>query len=116
MYYIRICGEGDIINESGEARFIENQFWSFDIPGGTITSTKFDPSDLIFPGAGLYDGILILNRGFPNCTDTALVQVDIYPEVVADFDFEYDTCKTSPVEFTNLSYSDAEPNALRELK
>ncbi len=116
LYYIRICGDGEIINESRETRFIENQFWSFDIPGSTITSTKFDPSDLVFPGAGLYDGILILNRGFPNCTDTALIQVDIYPEVVADFDFEYDTCKTSPVEFTNLSYSDAGPNALRELK
>ncbi len=116
LYYIRICGDGEIINESREQRFIENQFWSFDIPGSTISSTKFDPSDLVFPGAGLYDGLLILNRGFPNCTDTALVQVEIFPEVVADFDFDYDTCKTSPVEFTNLSYSDAGPNALRELK
>ena len=57
-----------------------------------------------------------MNRGFPNCTDTALVQVEIFPEVVADFDFDYDTCGINPVEFTNLSFSDAGPNALRELR
>jgi len=116
LYYIRICGDGEIINESSEARFIENQFWSFDIPGESITSVKFDPDDLVFPGAGTYDGFLILNRGFPNCTDTALVQVEIFPEVVADFDFEYDTCGINPVDFTNLSFSDAGPDALRELR
>ena len=115
LYYIRICGEGDIINESREERFIENQFWSFDIPGGMTTSTKFHPDDLDFPGEGIYDGLLILNRGFPNCTDTALVQVEVFPEVYADFEFDYDTCQASPVNFTNLSYSDAGPNALREL-
>ncbi len=116
LYYIKICGDGDIINESRERRFIENQYWTFDVPGGPITSNLFNPSDLVFPGEGLYDGLLILNRGFPNCTDTALVQVDIFPKVVADFEFEFDTCGTSPVEFTNLSFSDAGPNALRELK
>ena len=117
LYYIRICGEGDIINESTERRFIEDQFWSFDLPGGQkTTSSKWDPDDLVFPGAGLYDGLLVLNPGFENCTDTALVQVEVFPEVVADFEFEYDTCQAGPVNFTNLSYSDAGPNALKELE
>jgi len=115
LYYIKICGEGDIINESSEQRFIDDQFWSFDIPGGQTTSSKWDPDDLVFPETGLYEGILVLNPGFTNCTDTALVQVEIFPEVVADFEFDYDTCQASPVNFTNLSYSDAGPDALEEL-
>jgi len=115
VYYIRFCGDGEIINESGERNFIEDQFWSFDVPGGQTTSTRWDPDDLEFPGVGLYDGILVLNPGFVNCTDTALVQVEIFPEVVADFEFDYDTCQAGPVSFTNLSFSDAGPDALEEL-
>ncbi len=117
LFYIRICGDGTIINESTNQTYINEVEWNFDLPGGQKTiSSKFDPDDLEFPGEGPYDGILVLNPGLPQCTDTGWVQVEIYPEIVADFEFEYDTCVGGPVEFTNTSYSLAGPDAIIELK
>lgn len=116
VFYIKICGNDNIINESFPDNFIDEVYWEFDIPGGKTSSTKFDPDDLNFPGEGPYDGFLTLNPNSPQCTRTGLVQIQIFPELVADFDFEYDTCVAGPVEFTNLSYSDAGPEALSELR
>ncbi|MEM6318134.1 MAG: PKD domain-containing protein [Bacteroidota bacterium] len=116
LFFIRICGDDKIINESRNRSLIESVYWEFDIPGGKTTSTKFDPDDLFFPGEGPYDGKLVLNPGFPQCTDSGWVQVEIFPEIVADFEFDYDTCDAGPVEFTNLSFTKAGPEALIELK
>ena len=117
LFFVRICGDGSLINESTNQSFIDNVYWEFDLPGGqTTTSTEFDPIDLEFPGEGTYDGFLVLNPGFPQCTDTGLVQVQIFPEIVADFEFEYDTCVAGPVAFTNTSFSLAGPESIIELK
>ncbi|MEM1119023.1 MAG: PKD domain-containing protein [Bacteroidota bacterium] len=116
LFYIRICGDDQIVNESTNFSYIEDVYWEFDIPGGKTTSTRFNPDDLNFPGEGPYDGKLVLNPDFPQCTATGLVQVEIYPEIVADYEFDFDTCQAGPVEFTNLSYSEAGPDALVELR
>ncbi len=116
LFFVRICGDGTIINESTNQSFIDNVKWEFDLPGGqTTSSTKFDPDDLDFPGEGPFDGILVLNPGFPQCTDTGLIQVQIFPEIVADFEFDFDTCVAGPVAFTNKSFSLAGPGSIIEL-
>jgi len=116
LFFIRICGDDVIINESTNQSYIEDVYWEFDIPGGITSSTKFDPDDLNFPGEGPYDGKLVINPDFPQCTATGLVQVEIYPEIVSEFEFDFDTCQAGPVEFTNLSVSGAGPNAIIETR
>src|SRR5690606_29208409 len=59
-----------------------------------------------FPERKTYYGKLILNKRV-GCKDSAIVKVQIFPEIIADFDFQYDTCYAGPVQFVNHSYSDA---------
>ena len=51
---------------------------------------------------------MILNPGIPNCTDSAFVTVSVFPGLEADFQFEYDTCIAGPVEFEDLSFTEAQ--------
>ena len=55
----------------------------------------------------MFTGSLIVN---PNtrCSDTAYIDIGIYPEIRADFSFDYDTCVAGDVIFTDLSETDAE--------
>ena len=114
VYYVRACGEAniDINNESTIISNISSQQWVFNLPGGgTLVSTDFDATGLTFPGEGLYNGFLELNPGLP-CNDTALIQVEIFPAVNADFEFQYDTCVSGPTFFSDLSTSNAGPNTV----
>ena len=47
---------------------------------------------------------MIVNEGL-SCADTADIFVNVYPDINADFEFEYDTCFGSPVEFIDRSYT-----------
>lgn len=102
LFYIKLCGDDPIINESSIRSNIQAQSWEFSTPAGSISSTLWNPNDLQFPGSGLYDGTLILNPGL-QCNDTAQIQVEIFPELNADFTFDYDTCEIGEVTFTDLS-------------
>lgn len=101
------CGDFDVTfqNTSFQQSFIEQYEWTFDIEG---VPTKFDIWNPLvsFPDTGTYLGNLILN---PNtaCGDTAFIQVNIYPDLDADFEFDYDTCIAGPVVFTDLSYAES---------
>ena len=106
------CGESTItfVNQSTQAQFIDSYLWEFDINGTTASSTAINPT-INFPTDGIYEGFLLLNAG-TQCADTANILVEIYPDVNTDFEFAYDTCVYGPVVFTDLSQSDAGPDAV----
>lgn len=100
----------NIINQSIQQQFINDWIWNFEVGGIILSSSEWNPS-ITFPSTGSYPGTLTLNPGTV-CADTANILIDIFPEIVADFSFSYDTCTAGPVTFTNTSYTDAGPNAL----
>lgn len=104
-FEVNSCGITEIkfINESYQRQFISKFEWTFNINGNRQTYTDWEPT-VSFPGVGEYRGQLILN---PNtaCGDTANILVKVFPDINADFDFEYDTCVAGPVEFTDRSKS-----------
>ncbi len=108
-FLIDICGPGafTIINESTQQQFIDTYSWYVeDGMGGVINGSSRDlPLNLPI---GTYAGTMILNEigNFENCKDTALFFINVYPDIRADFSFQYDTCVAGPVSFTDLSVAD----------
>jgi gliding motility-associated-like protein len=103
------CGSKTVtfVNESTKKQFIDNFHWEFDLKNGTTYNNFIDwDATVTFPDTGSYIGRLLLNEGSP-CNDTGYIYVNIYPEVVADFEYDYDTCVAGPVVFTDKSYGDA---------
>lgn len=110
-FIINSCGENTInfTNLSTDVRYIRNYHWYFDING---TSEVFNTRDVTktFPGIGQYDVVMILNKDLPtasDCSDTAYITVNIYPDINGEFTFEYDTCRAGPIAFTDMSVSGA---------
>lgn len=105
-YLINSCGENTITfeNESTDENFIESYYWEFKINGDTVISNDKDAT-INFPGIGEYTGIMILNKGTVECSDTAQIYVNVYPDIEADYSFDYDTCSAGPVEFYDNSSS-----------
>jgi gliding motility-associated-like protein len=105
-FLISSCGENQVFieNTSYQQSAIDDYVWNFDVNGQTLSNSSWSPT-IDFPGPGSYPGQLLLNPN-SNCGDTAFVTVQIFPELVADFDFEYDTCIAGPVQFTDLSSVD----------
>lgn len=105
-FLIESCGENQVFieNTSYQQSFIDDYFWSFRVNGQDQTNASWSPT-IDFPGPGTYHGRLYLNPN-SNCGDTAFVTVQIFPELRADFSFEYDTCIAGPVQFTDLSTVD----------
>lgn len=102
-YQVNSCGITDIkfINESYQRQFITQFEWRFDVKGKLQTFKEWEPT-VTFPGVGVYKGQLILNPN-TDCGDTANILVNVYPDINADFDYEYDTCVAGPVAFQDLS-------------
>lgn len=108
-YVIKSCGSKTVQfeNKSGKPQFISSFRWEFDMLGTTVVDdTNWSPG-FTFPDTGLYHGLLILNPNGGECSDTANISVQIYPEMKADFSYAYDTCVAGPVAFTDLSTSEA---------
>lgn len=104
-FIINSCGENTVSfnNESFQQQFIDAFEWTFDIDNTITTSSQWNPT-VTFPDIGTYQGMLVLNPG-TTCNDTAIVEINIYPEIIADFEYQYDTCIAGPVAFTDLSSS-----------
>ena len=100
-YIVNSCGDTTIyiVNRSTDTRYIDEYYWEFDIPD-IVSPLSFSTRNVTvdFPGPGFYEGIMILNPG-TDCSDTALVEVNIAPPIEVDFDFDYDTCIAGPVSF-----------------
>lgn len=102
-FLLTSCGNNRItfVNESYQQPRIQEFFWSFDL-GDRDTIINTWNTTIEFPGVGEYRGRLYLNPN-TDCGDTARIRVRIFPEISADFDYEYDTCVAGPVLFTDLS-------------
>lgn len=110
---LKLCGEFDakFINLSTIKNRIISYDWEFDFQGN-IQSFDTEDLDITFPGVGSYPGKMVLNRvleGVDNCKDSIDFVVNVFPEIKADFTFDYDTCRAGAVSFTDLSVSGAGP-------
>ncbi|MBK9254176.1 MAG: gliding motility-associated C-terminal domain-containing protein [Saprospiraceae bacterium] len=108
-YNVTSCGDFtiDFLNLSTDVRFIQNYYWEFDIDGKPEIRTTRNAS-ITFPGVGQYSAIMILNKDIPglsSCSDTARINVNVFPSIDADFVYEYDTCVAGPVQFLDRSVS-----------
>ncbi|HFA51651.1 MAG TPA: PKD domain-containing protein [Bacteroidetes bacterium] len=106
-YFLKICNglEIQIENKSTDPSTVNELLWEF---SSVDTSFSFDTWDLeaLFPGAGSYDGVLRLNPDDEICGDSAILHIDIFPELVAGFSYNYDTCEAGPVAFVDESFID----------
>lgn len=109
-YVVNSCGDNvvNLVNTSGLPQFIDEYYWEFDIDGDLQTFNTRDIT-LTLPDYGTYTGVMQINNNVPasGCRDTAEVTVNLYPPILAEYTFDYDTCVAGPVEFTNLSSSGA---------
>ena len=105
QYLVNSCGDNtiDFVNLSTQERFIGDYFWEFDL-NGQIDSFNAKDITVEFPGVGQYTGLMAINRGL-DCSDTAYITVNVFPEIEAKFTFDYDTCVAGPVTFTDSSFS-----------
>lgn len=108
-FTINHCGDKSVslINESFREEYIKTYFWEFTSksnPGGpAITSNDKDPL-ISFPEPGEYNGIMIVNKNALVCSDTAYVKLNIIPsDLNADFDFVYDKCSNTAIQFNDKS-------------
>lgn len=112
-FFIQSCGETEVFieNTSYNQNEIFDYHWTFFNPDGTLLAEKQGGNSvrdvtITFPGVGDYTGTMILNEG-SECSDTADFQVSLYPNIEADFTFDYDTCRAADVFFTDLSFTGA---------
>ncbi len=105
-FLIRSCGENEITfeNLSQDKNFIEEYLWEFDILGETVTSNEENPT-IEFPEIGEYFGQLIINPNSDECRDTALLFIEVFPPIEADYTYDYDTCQPGPITFEDFSES-----------
>jgi gliding motility-associated-like protein len=106
-YLINSCGNNELtfIDQSYQPQNIFSWNWAFDMGNNIATSTQQNPT-FIFPDIGTYSGWLVVNAG-TICEDSAEITVNIYPEIIADFEFDYDTCIAGPVIFNDISTTTA---------
>ncbi len=110
-YQINTCGEFTINfeNKSTDVRYIQNYYWEFNIQGQIQTFNTRNAS-VTFPGLGTYKATMILNKDLPglaDCSDTADIVVNVYPDIDAKYEYEYDTCVSGPILFKDKSVSGA---------
>lgn len=104
QFVINSCGQNTItfLNQSVQKASIFSYEWRFNLKTSTYVNKSDWDATVTFPDTGLYKGALYLNSGSP-CADTAYIAVNVFPQIKADFEFEYDTCVAGPVDFTDLS-------------
>jgi gliding motility-associated-like protein len=81
---------------------IEGYEWSFYVDSDTILRSGANPT-LEFPREDSFLGRFVVNPNADLCSDTAYFQVNIFPSLSADFEFEYDTCAPGSVDFIDAS-------------
>jgi gliding motility-associated-like protein len=112
-YVVNACGENSVefVNQSFQQNAIDEFRWEFDINGTIEIFNEWSPT-VDFPSIGTYYGKLLLNPGAFACDDTAYIEVNVFPGITSDFEFEYDTCKAGPVVFTDLTAAGAGPGSI----
>ncbi len=99
QYVIKKCDGSTtvtIVNESLPLTNIQSFKWTFDLNGNILQdSTNFNLT-ATFPGFGVYNGTLVLNKGL-DCGDTAFIRVELYPPAALDFGPDILVCKDSTI-------------------
>ena len=115
-YTIKSCGDKTIFfeNKTTIASNVEEVEWRFNI-NNTIVSDSINLwfTAFTFPDTGFYQGMLIINKSSGSCGDTAFINVQIFPELNANFTYLYDTCDVGPVVFTDQSTGEGGINQWR---
>lgn len=103
-YFVRTCSDPTISldNLSSNINAIDNWRWEFYIGDSTRVFDTWDVT-VTFPEPGVYEGSLFINPN-TDCSDTAYIFIEIFPELVPAFEYNYDTCVAGPVSFNNLSH------------
>ncbi len=107
-FVINSCGDTTLTlkNLSTEERFIQSYDWEFyredqlifEQSGGAAQKD----AEVVFPGVGTYEGFMIVNKGI-DCADSAYFLINMFPDISADYMFDYDTCVAGPVSFVDGS-------------
>lgn len=79
-------------------------YWDFGDPTSTTDNSTLVSPNYTYPDTGTYYVTLISNPGF-DCADTAIITVNLYYSLNADFDFTA-FCSGEPVEFFDQSVSE----------
>ncbi len=110
-FFVISCGDNSVFldNRSTEVDNIETFKWEFDIRnnGVYVPYSEWSPTVTFPDGIGTYPGKLFLNPG-EICGDTADIVVTVYPGLGAEYTLAYDTCIAGEVDFTDLSFTDAD--------
>lgn len=108
-FEINFCGDRtvNLKNASFREEYIKTYSWEFTSKSNpaapTVSSSDKDPT-IVFPEVGEYTGLMIVNKNALICSDTAFVNLKIIPsDLKADFDFIYDKCSSTPIQFTDRS-------------
>ncbi len=102
------CGDFDVQfqNVSTREEDIIVNAWEFDFGNNNIVTSEQRNPLITFPSFGTFDGMLTLNPGIPNCTDSAFITVQVLPGLDAQFEATFDTCNAGPVLFNDMSLTD----------
>lgn len=106
-FVINSCGTNTVVfdNQSTQAQFIDGYYWEFDLENGTSATSLLENPTITFPGIGEYQGILVVNPNSPNCSDTADIFVNVFPDITSQFSFSFDPCDPSPITYTDESFT-----------
>jgi len=78
--------------------------WDFGVPDITTDVSSEENPTYTYPDTGTYIVTLIAYPGY-DCSDTTYITVDVYPQLIADIDFD-NTCAGAPVSFQDMSTTD----------
>ncbi len=101
-FLIKSCNDKivKIFNKSFDRNNINDFYWKFDFDP-TNKIRDWDPT-IVLPDTGYFRGQLVLNPS-TKCSDSSNIIIYFPGSNYADFTYVYDTCKATPVQFTQIS-------------
>lgn len=102
-FVVNSCGSNtvDFFNRSTDENFIFSYRWEFNMLGN-IEVQNSKNAQFNFPQLGAYQGKMVVNQG-TQCADSLYILVNIFPDISARFNYQYDTCIAGPVVFLDQS-------------
>lgn len=102
------CGDDplEIINQSIDEATIEGYLWRFFISPSDVLEYDTRDVSVPFPEPGFYTGLMVVNPESNGCSDTLFLEIDVFPDMKADFVLDYDTCVAEKVKFEDASESE----------
>lgn len=108
QFLVKRCGQKvvTILNQSPQTPDLFSWQWEVDLNNGSVFSSNAWHLTVVLPDYGTYTARLYLNR-YENCKDTAFITLIAFPGVKANYSFDWDVCKETPVTFSDSSVSGA---------